>query len=136
MAFKVQKIEQKNSKRNLKRIFEEYRVIVQNCFFKDRTPSNFVGRIRSNLNFEVILKVKKAKKCKIVENCKIVFGIFWQIYWPQRAEILHSSLSHKYLHFSVSCIDPKIQNLRQQVQQQPFHALDFATDNKTRGLSV
>ena len=91
MAFKVQKIEQKNSKRNLKRIFEEYRVIVQNCFFKDRTPSNFVGRIRSNLNFEVILKVKKAKKCKIVENCKIVFSIFWQIYWPQRAEILHSS---------------------------------------------
>ncbi len=29
---------------------------------KDRAPPNYVERIRSNLNFEVILKVKKAKK--------------------------------------------------------------------------
>ena len=77
MAFKVQIIEQKNSKRNLKRIFEEYRVIVQNCFFLDQTPSNYVGRIRSNYNFEVILKVKKAKKnAKLWKIAKLFLAFF------------------------------------------------------------
>ena len=59
MAFKVQIIEQKKSKRNLKWIFGAQRVIKQKNLWhkKDRTPPNYVGRIRSNLNFEVILMV-------------------------------------------------------------------------------
>ncbi len=39
---------------------------------KDLAPPNYVGRIRSNLNFEVILKVKE-EKMQNGKKCKIVF---------------------------------------------------------------
>ncbi len=37
---------------------------------KDRAPSNYVGRIRSNLNFEVILKGKRQKNAKLQKSAK------------------------------------------------------------------
>ncbi len=61
---------------------------------KDRAPPNYVGRIRSNLNFEVIWWVKKSKNSKIAKNCKIVFGFFWRKYWSQRAENLYGLSLH------------------------------------------
>ncbi len=43
--------------------------------WKYRAPPNYVGRIRSNLSFEVIWRSKKVK------NANRFFGCFWQILW-------------------------------------------------------
>ncbi len=82
MAFKVQIIELKQSKRLLKWTFETHRVIVQKNLKnkKDWAPPNYVGWIRSNVNFEVILEVKKAKNEKLWKNAKSFLTIFWQRY--------------------------------------------------------
>ena len=42
--------------------FMTKKVLGQNilCNRKDSPPTNYVGRIRSHLNFEVVLEVKKA----------------------------------------------------------------------------
>ncbi len=83
MAFKLKIIERKKLKRILKWIFEAHRVIVQKILYKqkDRAPPNYVGRIRSNLNLEVILKVKKAKNVNLQKKSRNRF-------WPFLAKLL------------------------------------------------
>ncbi len=42
---------------------------------------------------------QERKNAKLQKDCKIVFANFWQRYWSQRADFLHSTLSHSYLYF-------------------------------------
>ncbi len=62
---------------------------------QDRAPPNYVGRMRSNLNFEVMLGSKSKKTAKLQKKMQNCFWLFWQKYWLQRAENL-LSLSHHY----------------------------------------
>ena len=49
-----------------------YKIFVK----KDQAPPNYVGRTRSNLNVEVIFKVKKTKNAKLEKNAKSFLAIF------------------------------------------------------------
>ena len=114
MAFKVHILESKQTKRILKRIFGAHRVIVQKILWieKDRAPLNYAGRIRSNLNFEIILEVKKAKNRKIAKNC--IFLPFLAKDTGHRGlkfcivPYVTSIYTFVFIGFPASCIDPII----------------------------
>ena len=65
---------------------------------KERSPPNYVERMRSNLNFHVILYVRRLKTINR-ENILIVFGHFWQRWRSQSWNFAYHLMSSISRHF-------------------------------------
>ncbi len=61
-------------------------------------PENYTGRIRSNLNLEVILEIKNPKNVKSRKTAKLFLAIFGKIFGHKRLK-LHRIFSHYDLKF-------------------------------------
>ncbi len=93
-------MQSKKSKRILKWIFEAQRVIVQKIIkWKRSGTPKLCWADQVKFEFWRHFEGQKSKKRKIAKKtAKSILAIFGR-YWSQRAEILHSTLCHQYLHF-------------------------------------
>ena len=105
---------------------------------KQRAPPNYVGQIRSYLNLEVVLEVKKTKNTKSLKISQLFLAFFAKSTGHNDTKICtvhHMNIPYKCSFIKMSLSKKSNWKLSQQQQQLwQFHGLGFAADKKLRPI--